>query len=60
MRLHADQVEVDVDSEPGRVKVDLDAELLTWCGALQAALESKGLRAVADACARAQGAGAAY
>jgi hypothetical protein len=60
MRLHADQVDVDVDSEPGRVKVDLDAELLTWCDALRAALESKDLRAVADACARAQGAGAAY
>ena len=60
MRLHADQVEVDVDSEPGRVKVDLDAELLAWCDALRVALESKDLRAVADACSQAQGAGAAY
>ena len=54
LRLHADQVDVDVDSEPGRVKVDLDAELLTWCDALWVALESTDLRALADACARAQ------
>jgi hypothetical protein len=60
MRLHADQVEVDVASEPGQVRVDLDAELLTWCEALQAAVDAAKLRVVADACEQAQGAGAAY
>jgi hypothetical protein len=60
LRLHADQVEVDVASEPGQVHVDLDAELTTWCTALLAAVEAGDLRNVADACARAQGAGAAY
>jgi hypothetical protein len=40
--------------------VDLDAELTTWCTALLAAVEAGDLRNVADACARAQGAGAAY
>jgi hypothetical protein len=60
LRLHADQVEVDVAGEPGQVRVDLDADLLTWCEALLAAVEAAKLRVVADACAHAQGAGAAY
>jgi hypothetical protein len=60
MRLHADQVEVDVASEPGQVRVDLDADLLTWCDALRAAMEAADLRVVAQACAQAHGAGAAY
>lgn len=60
VRLHADQVDVDIDSEPGRVKVDLDGDLLTWCDALRTALERADLRTVAQTCARADGAGAAY
>jgi hypothetical protein len=60
MRLHADQVEVDVASEPGQVQVDLDADLRTWCDAFGAAIQAADLRAVARACAQAEGAGAAY
>jgi hypothetical protein len=60
LHLYADQVEVDVASEPGQVRVDLDADLLTWCDALRAAMEAADLRVVAQACAQAQGAGAAY
>lgn len=60
MRLHADQVEVDVASEPGQVRVGLDADLRTWCDALGAAMEATDMHVVADACAQAEGAGAAY
>ena len=60
MRLHADQVDVDVAGDPGQVRVDLDADLATWCDALRTAIEATDLRAVADACLDAEGAGAAY
>lgn len=60
MRLHADQVDVDVASDPGQVRVDLDADLATWCDALRAAIDAADLRTVADACLQAKGAGAAY
>jgi hypothetical protein len=60
LRLHADQVEVDVASEPGQVLVDLDVDLRTWCDALREAMDKTDLRTVAQACAQATGAGAAY
>lgn len=60
MRLHADQVDVDVASDPGQVRVDLDADLLTLCDALRVAIEATDLRSIADACLHAEGAGAAY
>jgi hypothetical protein len=60
MRLHADQVDVDVANDPGQVTVDLDADLLTLCDALRVAIEATDLNSVADACVDAQGAGAAY
>ena len=60
LRLHADQVEVDVASEPGQVLVDLEVDLRTWCDALREAIEATDLRTVARACAQAAGAGAAY
>jgi hypothetical protein len=60
LRLHADQVDVDVDSEPGRVRVELDTELLDWARAAADAMERATLRRVAQACAEAKGADAAY
>ena len=60
LRLHADQVEVDVASEPGQVLVDLEVDLRTWCDALREAIKATDLRTVAQACAQATGAGAAY
>jgi hypothetical protein len=60
LRLHADQVEVDVASEPGQVLVDLEIDLRTWCDALREAMDATDLRVVAEACAQATGAGAAY
>lgn len=60
LQLHADQVDVDVDSEPGRVRVDLATELLDWARAATEAMERAKLRRVARACADASGADAAY
>jgi hypothetical protein len=60
LRLHADQVEVDVASEPGQVLVDLEVDLRTWCDALREAMNATDLRTLAQACAQATGAGAAY
>lgn len=58
--LHADQFDVDVDSEPGRVRVRLEADLHTWAAATDAAMRQGGLRLVAQACTKATGADAAY
>jgi hypothetical protein len=60
LRVHADQLDVDVDSEPGRVRLDLEAELPAWCRATVAAMDDVRLRAVAQACVKATGADAAY
>ena len=60
MQVHADQFEVDVDSEPGRVRIDLETPLLTWCRSTASALDAAGLRTMAGACAQARGADAAY
>jgi hypothetical protein len=60
MQVHADQLDVDVDSEPGRVRLDVEADLLQWCAAGTAAMDAAGLRRVAQACVKATGADAAY
>jgi len=60
LQVHADQLEVDVDSEPGRVRLDVEADLPTWCRATVAAMDAAALRRVALACAEATGADAAY
>lgn len=58
--VHADQFDVDVDSEPGRVRVLLETDLHAWAAATDAAMRQVGLRRVAQACAKATGADAAY
>ncbi|HEX6255877.1 MAG TPA: hypothetical protein VFZ70_08690 [Euzebyales bacterium] len=60
MQVHADQLDVDVDSEPGRVRLDVEADLMTWCATGVAAMDAARLRRVAQACAKATGADAAY
>lgn len=60
LRLHADQVDVDVDTEPGRVRIALEPELATWMQASSAALEAADVRSLTRACVDAEGAGAAY
>jgi hypothetical protein len=60
MHVHADQLDVDVDSEPGRVRLDVEADLLTWCATGAAAMDAARLRRVAQACTKATGADAAY
>ncbi len=60
LSLHADQVDVDVDSEPGQVRVDLATELRDLVQAATDAMERAELRRVARACAEASGADAAY
>jgi hypothetical protein len=57
---HADEFEVDVDSEPGRVRIDLETPLRTWCHSTASAMDGVRLRTVAQACAQARGADAAY
>lgn len=58
--VHADEFEVDVDSEPGRVRIDLELPLQSWCHATATAMDVARLRTVARACAQARGADAAY
>lgn len=60
LQVHADQLDVDVDTEPGRVRLDLEADLPDWCRATTAAMDAAALRRVADACLEATGADAAY
>ncbi len=56
LHLHADQVDV----EPGRVRVDLEADVRGWCLASASAMDEARLRSVAHACASATGADATY
>lgn len=58
--LHADAFDVDVDSEPGQVRVRLETDLRTWSQVTGAAMDEVGLRRVAQACGKAAGADAAY
>lgn len=60
LQLHADQLDVDVDSEPGRVRVTIEPELVEWLRATAAAFATIDFGAVAEACSNATDAGAAY
>jgi hypothetical protein len=60
LSLHADQLDVDVDSEPGRVRVTLEPELAGWLRTTATAFATIDLVSVAEACSRAEGADAAY
>ncbi len=60
LRLHADQLDVDVDSEPGRVRIDIESDVEPWCRATASAMDDARLLTVARACASATGADAAY
>jgi hypothetical protein len=60
LQVHADQLDVDVDSEPGRVRLDVEADLSAWCRTTVAAMDAASLRRVARACTEAMGADAAY
>lgn len=60
MQVHADQLEVDVDTEPGRVRLDVESDLHAWCAATTTAADAAKLRHLATACAEASGGDAAY
>lgn len=60
LQLHADQLDVDVDSEPGRVRIDIESDLLAWCRSAVTAMDDAKLARVARACVEATGADAAY
>lgn len=60
MQVHADQLDVDVDSEPGRVRLDVESELRDWCAATMSAAEAAQLHRVARACCEATGGDATY
>lgn len=60
LQVHADQFDVDVDSEPGRVRLDVECDLSAWCRTTVAATDDARLRRVAHACTETTGADAAY
>ena len=60
LRADADDVEVDVDTEPGYVRVRLRRPLRELLAAVSAAADSPELRRLAAACARAEGADATH
>ena len=55
LRVHADEVDVDVDSEPGLVRLDVACELGTLLEALARGLDEAQVTRLARACARAKG-----
>jgi hypothetical protein len=60
LRVLSDEVEVDVDTEPGFVRVTLRAGIGALLGALAAALDGPAIRAAAAAARDAQGADATH
>jgi hypothetical protein len=60
LHVHADEVDVDVDTEPGRVRIDLGSDLRTVLESLAEALGHADLDTFADACRSATGAGATH
>ena len=60
LHVHADEVEVDVDSEPGQVRLDLACELGTLLAALSAGLDAAGAARIAAACRHVEGANATH
>ena len=55
LRVHADEVEVDVDSEPGLVRLDVACDLATLLDALARGLTEAQIGRLAAACTRAEG-----
>lgn len=55
LRVHAEEVDVDVDSEPGLVRLDVACELGTLLEALARGLDEAQVTRLARACARAKG-----
>lgn len=60
LRADPEEVDVDVDTEPGMVRVRLEVELPALLQALTAGLDVAELRRFAAACAQAEGANIAY
>ncbi|HWH31972.1 MAG TPA: hypothetical protein VNU01_04815 [Egibacteraceae bacterium] len=60
LRVDPEDVDVDLDSEPGYVRVAIRPRLADLLGALDAALREAGAGAFAEACARAEGANATH
>ena len=60
LRAHPDDVDVDVDSEPGQVRVNLTVRLPALMAALETALRRPDLRMLADAAGAAEGANATH
>lgn len=58
--VHADEVDVDVDTAPGRVRIDLSTDLRTILEAVGAGLAEPDVGAAAEACGSAEGAGATH
>lgn len=60
IRADVDEIEVDVDSEPGLVRVELGIGLAALSAALADGLEHPELQRFAEACAAIEGAGATH
>ncbi|CAN5875194.1 MAG: hypothetical protein M3R09_01295 [Actinomycetota bacterium] len=60
LRAHADEVDVDVDTEPGRVRLSVTAGISPLLAALAAGLDTADVRRLARACSAAQGADATH
>ena len=60
VRAHPDDVDVDVDSEPGQVRVDLTLGLPALLAAVAAALAPPDIAQLAEAAAGAEGANATH
>lgn len=60
VRAEAEDLQVDVDTEPGYVDARLTTDLSTLLDAVRAGLPTGELRRFAAACARTQGAGATH
>jgi hypothetical protein len=60
LRADADEVDVDLDSEPGYVAVRLEVALTQLLSALQEGIDTPELRRTAAACAAAEGANSTH
>lgn len=60
LRVHADEVDVDVDTEPGQVRIHLAADLHHLLTALAEGLRAADAARVAAGCAKASGANATH
>jgi hypothetical protein len=60
LRADADELAIDVDTEPGYVRASLAVPLQRLLGAVHSALDTPDLRRLAEACRQIQGAGATH